>query len=360
VLKSVRIASGLLACAAIAAVATPPAVGGTLPDGPGGGPPLALGGPALDWRNQLEGLFAGDVTATGSASAGSVGALGQPGQRGSVDSFPDDLGVIAEAGQTSTMAAPSALASSGLPLAAAQAYRRAAQYVATTDPSCGLHWSVLAGIGRVESNHGRFAGAVLGADGRSRPPVIGIPLDGTHDTALIRDSDRGRLDGDTVYDRAVGAMQFIPETWVAVAQDGDGDGIRDAQDIDDAARSAAVYLCLGESELRTYAGSRAAVWRYNHSYPYVDLVLSLASLYETGGVVELPDAVGRVPVGPFAPLPPLEPLPPLDPITPPTRRRRRAHRRDRALRRHQGPRPLRARHPRRVPRRHQHPRRHPR
>jgi hypothetical protein len=216
VLKSVRIACGLLACAAIAAVAAPPAAGESVPAGPASGPPLALGGPALDWRNQLEGLFADDATATGS---GAPGQPGQPGQRGSVDGFPEDLGVIADAGQTSTMAAPSALASSGLPVSAARAYRRAAEYVAATDPSCGLHWSVLAGIGRVESNHGRFAGAVLGSDGRSRPPVIGIPLDGTHDTALIPDTDRGLLDGDTVYDRAVGAMQFIPSTWERSHQD---------------------------------------------------------------------------------------------------------------------------------------------
>lgn len=54
----------------------------------------------------------------------------------------------------------------------------------------------LAGIGRVESNHGRFAGAVLHSDGVSIPRIIGIPLNG-NGTAVIVDTDGGRLDGDS-------------------------------------------------------------------------------------------------------------------------------------------------------------------
>ena len=38
------------------------------------------------------------------------------------------------------------------------------------------------------------------------------------------DTDGGELDKDTVYDRAVGPMQFIPSTWAVVKVDADGDG----------------------------------------------------------------------------------------------------------------------------------------
>ena len=81
-----------------------------------------------------------------------------------------------------------ALAAGGIPATALNAYRRAA---AAANPACGITWPLLAGIGRVESNHGRFAGAVLHSDGLSTPPVIGIRLDGSR-SVVIRDTDGGR------------------------------------------------------------------------------------------------------------------------------------------------------------------------
>ena len=68
-------------------------------------------------------------------------------------------------------------------------------------------------------------------------------------------------------------MQFIPSTWSVVGVDADGDGERNPQDIDDAALGTAVYLCSGSDDLGTDAGRAAAVYRYNHSQSYVDLVL---------------------------------------------------------------------------------------
>lgn len=172
---------------------------------------------------------------------------------------------------------------SGMPEPAHRAYRAAAQRVAGEDPGCHLPWSVLAGIGRVESNHGRHAGSALTADARAVPPIIGIRLDGRMPgTARIGDSDGGRWDGDTSFDRAVGPMQFIPGTWSRYGADGDGDGRRDPQDLDDAALAAARYLCAGDVNMSTVAGRRAAVYRYNHDANYVSLVLSYADGYAAG------------------------------------------------------------------------------
>ena len=174
--------------------------------------------------------------------------------------------------------AASALAADGIPVVALRAYQRAAAGTDAADPACGLSWTLLAGIGRVESDHGRFAGAVLLADGTSTIPIIGIPLDGVG-TEVVTDTDDGRLDGDPVFDRAIGPMQFIPSTWAVYGADGDGDGIADPFDIDDAALAAAHYLCATGNDLATRAGQVAAVLTYNHSSAYVAEVLALAAAY---------------------------------------------------------------------------------
>ncbi len=188
-------------------------------------------------------------------------------------------------------AADSVLASastSGIPAAALAAYQRAAQVIDAADPSCHLDWPLVAAIGRVESDHGRYGGNTLTPAGFSRPGIYGIPLDGSNGTAKIADTDAGQFDKDPVYDRAVGPMQFIPSTWSVVGVDADGDGKRDPQDINDASLATAVYLCSGKEDLSTPAGQRAAVYRYNHSQSYVDLVLSIMSAYTRGDYAAVP------------------------------------------------------------------------
>ncbi len=61
------------------------------------------------------------------------------------------------------------------------------------------------------------------------PPVRGPALSGGAFSA-IRDTDGGRYDGDPVWDRAVGPMQFIPGTWRIWGADGNGDGVDQSGD----------------------------------------------------------------------------------------------------------------------------------
>jgi membrane-bound lytic murein transglycosylase B len=189
-------------------------------------------------------------------------------------------------------AADSVLASAstnGIPSAALAAYQRAAQVINAADPSCHIDWTLIAAIGRVESDHGRYGGNTLTAKGVSSPGIYGIPLDGSNGTSKISDTDAGEIDDDPVFDRAVGPMQFIPSTWSVVGVDGDGDGVRNPQDIDDAALATAVYLCSGDEDLSTASGQQAAVYRYNHSQKYVDLVLSIMRAYSTGDYSAVPN-----------------------------------------------------------------------
>ena len=177
----------------------------------------------------------------------------------------------------------------GIPASALRAYQRAAQVIDSADPKCKIEWPLIAAIGRVESNHGRYGGNVLDADGVAKPGIWGIALDGTNGTARIMDTDAGQYDRDKVYDRAVGPMQFIPSTWAIVGVDGDGDGERNPQDIDDAALAAAVYLCSGDEDLSGRAGQEAAVFRYNRSDDYVRLVLSIMEAYSSGDFTSVPN-----------------------------------------------------------------------
>jgi membrane-bound lytic murein transglycosylase B len=165
-------------------------------------------------------------------------------------------------------------ASTGIPARAVQAYGNAELLLRAAEPACHLSWNTLAGIGRIESDHGQYGGARLNADGTETKPIIGVPLNGSGGVRNIPDTDHGTLDGDPVHDRAVGPMQFLPATWREYADRG-----ADPQNIDAAAVAAGRYLCAGGRDLATARGWWAAILSYNDSVSYAQKVFGLANSY---------------------------------------------------------------------------------
>ncbi|WP_410639826.1 lytic transglycosylase domain-containing protein [Amycolatopsis sp. lyj-346] len=217
---------------------------------------------------------AADVRPGSVAPAGGAVAGGAEQQTSPQQARPRETGPA-----TLSQWAAQVAAATGVPARALQAYGNAELAMRADQPGCKISWATLAGIGRIESNHGQYAGAVLGADGRPSKPIIGVPLDGSAGVKAIGDTDGGRYDGDTGVDRAVGPMQFIPGTWRKWASDGNGDGLGDPQQIDDAALAAARYLCAGGRDMAGPSGWWAGILSYNNSTEYAQKVFGLADGY---------------------------------------------------------------------------------
>ncbi len=135
--------------------------------------------------------------------------------------------------------APTALAEADIPPAWLMWYMDAAR----TCP--GLPWSVLAGIGEVESGHGR-----------SRLP-------GVHSGANPAGAE--------------GPMQFEPATFTAYATGPDRP--LSPYDPADAIYTAAAALCAHGARGGSPSGIKKAVFAYNHARSYVTQVMSWAARY---------------------------------------------------------------------------------
>ena len=136
--------------------------------------------------------------------------------------------------------APAPAALPGVPPEALAAYEQA------TTLCSGLSWTVLAGIGEVESDHGRadLPGVKAGANTAG----------------------------------AEGPMQFLPRTFAEYAVPrGDGSA-PSPYDLGDAAAAAARLLCADGAA--DPARLPAAVFAYNHSAAYVTGVLAWAGRYQ--------------------------------------------------------------------------------
>ncbi len=173
-----------------------------------------------------------------------------------------------------------ASARTGISAVALTAYANAALRIGDEQPGCRLGWTTLAGIGWVETHHGTLGGNALLPDGTTRTPILGPALDGSAGLKALRArADDTAAHGNATWDHAVGPLQFIGSTWRRWGADGDGDGVSDRHDIDDAAYAAARYLCADGNDLTTGSGWTAAVRSYNHSDAYVASVLAATNDY---------------------------------------------------------------------------------
>ncbi|MFG3020341.1 lytic transglycosylase domain-containing protein [Streptomyces sp. NPDC048254] len=182
-------------------------------------------------------------------------------------------------------------AEAGIPATVLDAYKKAEAELRGSKPGCNLPWQLLAAIGKVESGQAR--GGDVDAEGNTLHRILGPQLDG-NGFALIQDTDGGQYDGNSQYDQAVGPMQFIPSTWAWAGRDGNGDGVKDPNNVYDAALAAGHYLCRNGWDLSVQADVNSAILSYNNSQDYLNLVLSWYEFYRKG-THSIPNGTGTVP-----------------------------------------------------------------
>ncbi|MFC7741061.1 NlpC/P60 family protein [Nocardiopsis composta] len=167
----------------------------------------------------------------------------------------------------------------GIPDTLLDAYTRAPSALAKEFPGCkGMRWQILAGIGQVESD--LLAGHTISSEGDVSPPMIGPRLDGSGVGGNLTphyDTDGGRWDGDTEYDRAVGPNQHLPSGWATYGADGNNDGEADPHNVYDSALASARELCMSGGEDVDFTDREQladALFRYNNADWYVEQVLA--------------------------------------------------------------------------------------
>ncbi|WP_116103996.1 C40 family peptidase [Amycolatopsis thermalba] len=127
------------------------------------------------------------------------------------------------------------------------------------DPGCHLSWVTLAGIGKASSNHGRFGGGSLDANGTLTKALGAVPLTGA--AAEAATEPRG------------GPMQLTQAEWQRAGARGD------IQDIDDASVAAGRTLCAGNTDLQAGQGWWKAIESYRDSDLFRQQALGNAQLY---------------------------------------------------------------------------------
>ena len=175
----------------------------------------------------------------------------------------------------------------GIPIEAMEAYGYATRVAQVENPDCHQARTTLACIGMVESHHGTSRGALISPNGDVSPPIRGVRLDGTNGNLEIIDREAQVASGRTVddapvYARAMGPMQFIPETWRLYGVDANNDGVISPDNFDDAALSAAGYLCFRGKDMATPRGWMNGLRAYNHSDLYARTVRDWAAAYAAG------------------------------------------------------------------------------
>ncbi|MBO3143992.1 hypothetical protein [Dermatophilus congolensis] len=166
-----------------------------------------------------------------------------------------------------------------IPPRALAAYRRAEAAANTEFPRCHAAWWMLAGIGKIASDHG--AGTTYDAAGTTVAQIRGVRLDGRSiGTALVLDTDSGKLDGDGNYDRPMGPLQFLPGSWYLDAHDGNADGTANPDNIDDAAFTAAAAICRGGDDLNNAEGLARGLYHYTNDPATVGAILSWGNHYK--------------------------------------------------------------------------------
>ncbi|HEX3590973.1 MAG TPA: lytic transglycosylase domain-containing protein [Pseudonocardiaceae bacterium] len=179
----------------------------------------------------------------------------------------------------------------GIPGVVLDAYLHAQQVMKVDSPGCNLPWWLLAGIGKIESNQAEHG--EVDTNGTTFRPILGPELNGSNGFAALPAINGGQWTGDPVWQRAVGPMQFLPSTWLRWGHGGNPNNVYDA------ALAAGRYLCSGGGDLSQPADQATAVFSYNHSDSYVQMVLIWANAYRNG-VTPLPETV----VSPQGPMPP--------------------------------------------------------
>lgn len=199
-----------------------------------------------------------------------------------------------------------------IPVPALAAYQRAETVLAEALPTCHLDAALLAGIGKVETDHGRIGTWRLGPAAVMRPYLIGAPItEPRHELPALTDTDGGTWDRDPAADHPIGPLQIAPSLWQRVAVDGDGDGLRRPFDLDDAALALGVALCGTDADLARAPERRAALRSLNDRAVYVRAVEEYRAAYAAPVVIPpvYVDTVGVVVTPPPAAAPAAAPKP---------------------------------------------------